>query len=313
MTCQCGPLLVAFTSRDGLGLRFQEQAQPGKIYSGVLDPMPSGYRGIILATVGWLIVSAAPHPNPKAEHEQAKAQQSISSSLGDIAAVYREQAERSARPPQAQPCGPRQYQSKDDLCAQWKAADAASDASWWAKVGGFTSAISALLVLVALYAAFRSNWIARDSSRRELRAYLRIDIPTVPIPANITNHGHVELITTNYGQTPAYDMRIKTAYFTDPFPFPVDHAWAEPNWNVLGDGGILHPNDPKDGSFPVSLTPEQSLAVIDPANPLSLIIVVRVDYRDAFESERVEQVCAHIMYAGNKSRVAFANRYHIGT
>lgn len=184
--------------------------------------MSRGYWGIILATFGWLIVSAAPHPDPKAEREQVHAQQSISSSLDNIAATYREQAERGARPPQTQPCGPREYQGKDDLCAQWKAADAAADASWWAKVGSFASAISTFLVLLALYLAFRSNWIARDTAKRQLRAYMNlseIKLMSRNVGAPVTT----KVIFSNTGQTPARRVQVKFEIMSGPSSAEEEH------------------------------------------------------------------------------------------
>lgn len=131
--------------------------------------MLRGYRLYVLA-LG--LILAAHHPNLEAQPKQPAPQERSAKALENIAATYDKQAKGSEGSPIDRECAPGDNQRKSDLCAQWKAADAATDSAWWAAVGGFASAMSTLLVLIALYLAFRSNWIARDTAKRELRAYV---------------------------------------------------------------------------------------------------------------------------------------------
>ena len=102
------------------------------------------------------------------------------------------------------PCHQPEGQGESELCAQWKAADAAADSAWWAAVGSFAGAISTALVIVALYFAFKSNWIARDTAKRQLRAYISIE----PGGINEAQNGlsRVPFNIINNGQTPAYEL-----------------------------------------------------------------------------------------------------------
>jgi hypothetical protein len=161
--------------------------------------MPRSYRFIIVA-LG--LILAGHHPNAEAQPQQAAPQERSAKALENIAATYDEQAERTERSPDSNPCEPGDDQRNSDLCAQWKAADAAADSAWWAAVGAFASAISTLLVLIALYLAFRSNWIARDTARRQLRAYVNVvsyvnDSLCADVPFKVMVN------VKNKGQTPA--------------------------------------------------------------------------------------------------------------
>jgi hypothetical protein len=92
-----------------------------------------------------------------------------------------------------------------DLCAQWKAADAAQDAAWWAKFSGLFGGLGLILTLGAVGAALHSNYIARDTARRQLRAYIGIDAASIEFVkagedgANRAIHVSIK----NFGQTPA--------------------------------------------------------------------------------------------------------------
>jgi hypothetical protein len=98
-------------------------------------------------------------------------------------------------------CSSNHYGSNDSLCAEWKSADAARDAIKWTAVGTIISAISLLLVLYALSLTIRSNSIAQDTAKRQLRAYFHVtsviicDFRVIPFSANFLCH--------NRGTTPA--------------------------------------------------------------------------------------------------------------
>jgi len=129
--------------------------------------MPRGYRCIVLAAIGWLALTGA-HPKPTPSADQPYADSRVDNTLSNIAATDDEQTKRAERPP----CGPRQYKSNDDLCAQWEAADAAADAVGWAKWGTWISGLGLIAVAVAIFLTVQSNRIARDTAKRQLRAYV---------------------------------------------------------------------------------------------------------------------------------------------
>ena len=112
------------------------------------------------------------------------------------------------------PCLNPQSGTESDLCAQWKAADAAADSAWWAGFAGWFGGLNFLGVLAAIGLAFHSNRIARDTSNAQLRPYV---------------HGHLiewqqrggggefyidfKVKFTNAGQTPAKELQLAAATF----------------------------------------------------------------------------------------------------
>ena len=173
--------------------------------------MPGGNRGIIPALFG--LVLAAHHPNAEAQAQHRDSQERGARALESIATRYNEQAEGAKRSPESKPCRSGDDQRNSDLCAQWKAADAAADSAWWAAIGGFASAVSSALVLIALYLAFRSNWIARDTAKRQLRAYISVESASLKKVCSAGEKPQVNVVIKNTGQTPARELRIESDVF----------------------------------------------------------------------------------------------------
>lgn len=186
--------------------------------------MSRSYRCIIFALVGWLILSGQA-PNPSAKAEQPNTQQRIADALTNIAAIYNEQSERAQRSPDSNPCEPGNDQRDSDLCAQWKAADAATDAAWWAQWAVWIGGASTILVLIALGLAFQSNWIARDTAKRQLRAYLTLGDITFQGPDHLKAPLGFQLNWQNTGQTPATQVFSRTIFvvFENSTPVDVDY------------------------------------------------------------------------------------------
>lgn len=207
--------------------------------------MPRGYWRIVIAALGVALLGAANHPDAKAQPEQAHAQQAIADSLSSIAAIYNEQAKWSERPNQeTEPCDPGDDRRYSDLCAQWKAADAAADSAWWAAVSGYATAVSTLLVLVALYIAFRSNWIARDTAKRQLRAYMSFqEFRFEPYQRNGEQIWELQAIWINAGSTPALGVRMNVNWREsdmgpppDDFLYEESKAYSSPDAMPVGPG-----------------------------------------------------------------------------
>ena len=184
--------------------------------------MPRGYRCIILAAVGWLSLAAAPHPDAKAETPNPKATQKATQSAPAITATP--QAVKEVEPPKKQPrCGPRQYGDDDDLCAQWKAADAAGDAAWWAMASFWIGVTGTGGLLASIYytrravlAAVTSNENAQEAlahaknmAEIELRPYLHIDAISFQEVDLISVNTPISITVRNFGSTPATRFRIE--------------------------------------------------------------------------------------------------------
>lgn len=241
--------------------------------------MPAGYRSIILAL--GLILGAANHPNAESGNKPAQAQQSAETSLQNISSRYDEQAKRAKSSEQQEaPCGQGKYGSSADLCAQWKAADAAANGAWWAWAAGIAGIVSTVGVIAALIIGLHSNWIARDSARRELRAYIQ------PGSTNINYRvGHKAsffVVIKNSGVTPATNVRhwILFAYSDD----PVDPRFFREYESSLRGGAVFYRDMPVTliGHSSSIVTPEQNARII--AGIGAFYCWGRVDYIDAFKN-----------------------------
>jgi hypothetical protein len=127
----------------------------------------------------------------------------------------------SAQPLQYRtPCRDPQGETESDLCAQWKAANAAADGAYWAKWGFWIACIGSAFLLwqiiltrkavedtsEATDAMREANQIARDAARRQLRAY--IAVTEIEVRGLVVGKKpSYSCIIKNTGQTPAYGLR----------------------------------------------------------------------------------------------------------
>jgi hypothetical protein len=173
--------------------------------------MPRSYRCIILAAFGWLILAASPLPGQSPGNKHADTDPAVQPSSRDIAAAIQKQNEPSRND---QPCDKGKEDRHSNLCAQWKAADAAetsSDIALWSLIAGgviglltlaaataaayfariaaletkrsadfagrmaFDSSVGVAAAVEANKAMREANEIARETQAAELRAYLDFD------------------------------------------------------------------------------------------------------------------------------------------
>ncbi|OYW86095.1 MAG: hypothetical protein B7Z20_07935, partial [Sphingobium sp. 32-64-5] len=101
-----------------------------------------------------------------------------------------------------------------DLCAQWKAADAAREA---ADYGFWTLLISAIGTSLLVWTLAET----RGTARRELRAYVYIETAgfTVSNGLDVENGRdvHIGFQVRNFGQTPAIAPSVATCMAVDAF------------------------------------------------------------------------------------------------
>jgi hypothetical protein len=202
----------------------------------------------IAVILGALLSLAAYQADAKGGGEQGATNNTVAASLQNISASHRQPTKRPQSTEEDETkCGPEQYGSHADLCAQWKAADAATDSAWWAWVSGLVGFGSLIGVLVALGIALHSNWIARDTARRQLRAYLTVEPGGVCQPEDGLHPVPIDLI--NNGQTPAYDLEHGGDFLVitgDPRQFDPDAdgrlAQLNPADCVAQTDAVLGPN-----------------------------------------------------------------------
>jgi hypothetical protein len=120
------------------------------------------------------------------------------------------------------PCDSPAKREEDDTCSQWRSANAAEAATraaidqaslaWWGIWVGVVSAIATAVAALAAAAAARAavmatkeaseaNSIARDTAKRQLRAFVAAERSVLEIKENLVV---ATIAIVNSGQTPAY-------------------------------------------------------------------------------------------------------------
>lgn len=149
-----------------------------------------------------------------------------------------EQQHEAAKPSvETQPCRPGEDKRQSDLCAQWKAADAASASADWAFWTMLAGAVGLLVGLGTLIAAWRAaHWAkaaamhteagaaqsarsakaaedaleqSRLASRTDLRAWVSVEAKLLEYKRTKDfAHFTVEIALSNIGKTPAFDVGV---------------------------------------------------------------------------------------------------------
>lgn len=241
--------------------------------------MSASNLGIIFAFIAALILLGAAQPSrPPAQREQPEA--AAANERSPLEIVIR-------NPPRERPdpgCERRQDNRQSDLCAQWKAADAARDAAdvaFWALLVGVAGTVFLLITLTE----------TRKAGQREQRAYIKLDVPNVPDPSVLMN-GIVTVVVTNYGTTPALEARFEGTWFIG--PKSIDETYLERELSNCGEGGIIHPGSPKDFGIHAALTFNQKSNVASEHHDDQLYATAKCTYRDVFGQRHVEAICVRL-------------------
>ena len=178
------------------------------------------YRSVVAAVVGLGLVGAAPQNGSKERRENAKAQTDAGKSAPTVFRQPSNAVEVSQPPIHDRPCQEGSDNRESDLCAQWKAADAASKAAWWAMFATFVTALGTLGLFwqikltreavedtgAATEAMKEANRISETQSENQLRAWLAFDLsegarldtmngqPWIKAKFKITNMGNTPAI-----------------------------------------------------------------------------------------------------------------------
>lgn len=178
--------------------------------------MHRSYRCIILAIVGWLSLAAGSPPEQNRASEKPQTHQSAEQSLQQIATALQRQNETGDY---QRECPQGKDNRRSDLCAQWKAADAAYESSLWTRRAFwlvFAEIFIAAVTMGAAIAAARFAWLAakaaqdqlthaKDVAAEELRAYVfRKD---TRLHEFAPGRWRVQSQLVNTGKTPALDVR----------------------------------------------------------------------------------------------------------
>lgn len=181
--------------------------------------MPRGYRCVIVAALGWLALCGAQPPAKQPERTSGanKATPAATTAAPTPLPAAGPPPKFAAYPGyDPDPCYHAEDKDAADLCAQWRAAIAgekaaheARRASTWSIVATVLNALGLIAVGAALYLTVQSNRIARDTARRQLRAYVSVAVMGLEVTED--SSGQLSLvfrtIARNGGETPAYSCR----------------------------------------------------------------------------------------------------------
>lgn len=195
-------------------------------------------RRSIFAAVGLTFLVASSPPQQGRQSQDDQTQQQITNALERIAGAAESDNKAADYNPE---CEPGEDNRRSDLCAQWKAADAANKAAIWTQRSAYIAIVAALIGFLTLGAAVAAAWFARlaakhtetgakaaraavaatrkanriseDTASKQLRAYIgtkgaRAFYVGAPLSRIV-----IEL--QNFGQTPATMVISSTRIYLD--------------------------------------------------------------------------------------------------
>ena len=156
------------------------------------------------------------------------------------------------------------------------------------------SAVVGALILVAI--GMIQACVTRDTERRQLRAYIAVDIPDHALSPPI-NQPTLHLNIRNTGQTPALRVEHVTGIDIRPYPLPRDNDFSIGPVTTLPEPVTVFPGNL--AVFGISeipkrpFTPAQSTEV-QIGNTKRLYIWGTVNYSDVFENSHYTNFCFSI-------------------
>lgn len=129
--------------------------------------MSRGYRCILIALVGWLSLAAQ---QPAANTQESETSTNLSKAAPQVAAPPVQTVKPVESPKLERPCESGNDDRESDLCAQWKAADAARDAADWTRWGAIIGIIGTVGLLWTLFYTARGTRAAIDAVNTQVEA-----------------------------------------------------------------------------------------------------------------------------------------------
>lgn len=272
--------------------------------------MPKDYRCTIAAIVVYLVlIGAGPAPGGDRRTHQSATR----GHLADQRPATDPAAPKTDVTPSPDPgCPDRKDDRHSDLCAQWKAADAAADASWWAMAAFYLGVAGTAGLLLSIHytrravaAAAVANTTAREGIEAEKAAqrpwviYDRLDVPWIRQAANQPPVSVAFWMKwRNYGTSPAFQCYSYQEYKVVPIeaPPPVFNREVEPpaTYMAVGPGGEA-------SGYPIRLTPQEYSDLCN--NRVKVFYYNRIMYRDqhTLDKLRVSENCLCIVLHGSKT------------
>ncbi len=248
--------------------------------------MPKSYQYFIIAVFGWLILTAANEPSQATDKEKQQRidqqhQANQQRAADNIADAIRETI---SAPEKDRGCSKAKENRNSDLCAQWKAADAARAAAEYSFFALIISAIGTGL-LIWTFAE------TRGAARRGSRAYMMQGYSkTIPIETSAGRVWKFETEYINCGETPAYAVKPYAVLFFRDSPFPEDFTpmllGTLDEIGAVGKGRNCFANT--DAALPVSAVP----SIVN--GSAFAILYGGCYYKDVFGRDRETKVTNYI-------------------
>lgn len=257
--------------------------------------MHTGNKGVILA-FGLLLTAASPPKQEVHGTEQSSALVQDQQALQDIAKALREANEPSDL---NEPCYNGIDRRNSDLCAQWKAADAAESAANAAWVFGF---LGALIGTMTLAAAAAAAWYAKKAAdhtaesvieakrsadaaeetmatastsyEMQMRPYIAINTEEDAHSGPFSRDTVLRFFVKNFGQIPASSVRLSVgeAVMVEPIgDYSVEIK------QTLGDYGLIAPGDFRHEKITCRNISSSDIAYLAESDS-KLLLRIRVDY-----------------------------------
>lgn len=123
------------------------------------------------------------------------------------------------------PCDNPKGREESDLCAQWRAAEAAQESALWTRLGFFLGIAGTIGLFWTLYytreavkdtgdatvAMRESNAITRDFSKRQIRAYVSLDLADISLKLIVGEPYSINVVAINNGSTPATNVSFSNS------------------------------------------------------------------------------------------------------
>jgi hypothetical protein len=291
-----------------IGRFYHCEDQPGGVSSMVSDRSNGVYRSVFTALVGLILIGTDEPPKQAAQGQQGKAAQPQPKRSPSVAANTAKPVEAIKSAEYERPCREGGENRNSDLCAQWKAADAAKNAADWAMRSFWIGILGFLGLLASLYytrkavkvaddatkdadraleianrnadAAVRLAEISERTAKIQLRAYVSVDKAEIA-ENDWSPDGHYVIVlqVSNNGPTPAkiYNITVTGHWNTDKEPVKIVDCDIPLSFQC-------HPGPPTRTPIPFSV----EFGDIEGIGVISLWGVIR--YQDVFGKRRISQI-----------------------
>lgn len=156
------------------------------------------------------------------------------------------------------------------------------------------SILSLLTAAAAAYFAWSQVKVAKESSERELKAYVIVD--NSEVTDLDTGVPKISYRIQNVGQTPVYKMTQQLYIDVHPYPLPEDF---QPTWS-RGTTTAYFGKSITISDIETKGWPESDIAAVKLAQNVRLYVMGIVHYRDIFQNDRMTEFC--FMYLGEPTK-----------